>query len=101
MKRLQILAALALLTASPAQGELPTYTCVKTAAAPRIDGRNFDLHSWTRVLRFRPAGERRRQSFTAGESPRLSRRLQELGESESWDAKVGFHRRFANAQFAS
>ena len=35
------------------------------------------------------------------ESPRLSRRLQELGESESWDAKVGFHRRFANAQFAS
>ena len=39
VKRLQILAALALLTASPAQGELPTYTCVKTAAAPRIDGR--------------------------------------------------------------
>ncbi len=42
VKRLQILAALALLTASPAQGELPTYTCVKTVAAPRIDGRGDD-----------------------------------------------------------
>ena len=37
VKRLQILAALALLTASPAQGELPTYTCVKTAAAAMVD----------------------------------------------------------------
>ena len=37
VKRLQILSALALLTASPAQGELPTYTCVKTAAAAMVD----------------------------------------------------------------